>query len=435
MRRNFFRLLVFAMVVSLCATAALSPAQNAPAGKIKLEFWHYFSDSHLKALNDLIAQFQKDNPNIEVTPVYQGRAQELLQKLQSSLAATPGNNPVLSTVYENWTSDFVTKGLLDPVEDHFAGADGLTPAEQNDIVKVFRESNTYNGKMVTMPFNKSIYVLYVNVDRLKQAGFTTAPQTLAEFKDAIKKLTVRQGRRVATYGLGVAPTSEAFTTLFFASGGEYFDKSNQPVFDSPEGAAVLNFLKDLQFPDKHLYVSTDYMNTPFGNQQVAMYIYSSASFPFNEKAVAGKFKWDVAPIPHLEGKEPRYLMQGTNIAIFKNRSQAERDAAWKFLKFLTSTKSAAYFETRSGYMPIRYSVLGNPEMQAYMANNPRYAMASSLVLGDKGKQEPKMAVWEGIRNDLNAMVDRVLSRGADPKAELAAMKQKTLEWLKRSDKK
>jgi multiple sugar transport system substrate-binding protein len=428
-----FRLIICAVVMVLCA--ATVPGQPPAGQKVSLDFWHYFGGDHDKTLKELIARFQADNPNIEIRPVYQGRPQELSQKLQGSFAATPANNPVLATVYENWTSDFVSKGLMDAVEDHFGGPDGLSAEERDDIIKVFREANSWDGKMVTMPFNKSMYVLYVNADMLSKAGFTTAPATRDEFKAAVAKTTVAEKTRVKTYGLGSAPSSEAFTTHFFAAGGEYFDKSGNFLLDSPEAVAALTLLRDLQYPNKQIYVSTDYMNVPFGNQQIAMYIYSSASFPYNERAVAGKFKWGVAPIPGQPGKEPGYLMQGTNVGIFKNKPEEQRAAAWRFLKFLTGTKSSVLWETRTGYMPIRYSVLKDPEMKAYMEKNPNYATAAALVLADKGKQEPKIAAWEAIRLDMEAMVDRVLSKGADPKTELTATKAKALERLKQTERK
>ncbi len=96
----------------------------------------------------------------------------------------------------------------------------------------------------------------------------------------------------------------------------------------------MQYLKSLQFPEKNLYVNTDYMSVPFANQLIGMFIYSSSSLPYNMSGVAGKFDYQAAPIPKVAGAEPRYLMQGTNIAIYANKPEAERKAAWKLIKFL-----------------------------------------------------------------------------------------------------
>lgn len=409
-------------------TATASGSAGSSGDKLRLEFWHYLSGVQINTVKDFITAFEKENPDITINPVYQGRAQDLAQKLNASFATSPANNPVICTMYESWTDDYVAKNLMDPVEDHFAGPEGLTKEEQDDFIKVFRDANSWNGKMVTLPFNKSIYLLYANMDMLAKEGFTTTPRNLTEMKDAVTKLTKTTGRR--SYGYGVAPASESFTTLLYAGGGEHVDKDGKVAFNSPQGLAALQFLRDMQFPNKNLYVSTEYMNAPFGNEMIAMYTYSSASLPFNQETVKDKFQWAAAPIPGQEGNEPRYLMQGTNVGIFNNRSEAERKAAWKFLKYITSTKNAVTWATKTGYMPIRYSVVNDPEMQAYMQKNPRYAAASSLVIADKGKQEPRMAVWEGVRTELDTMVDRILNRpDADAKTELEATAKKVAERL------
>jgi multiple sugar transport system substrate-binding protein len=408
-----------------------SAAAQSPGQVVTVELWHYFSEEQSKPLKDLVAQYQQENPDVRIKPVYQSNPRDLKQKLDSSFAVQPANNPVMATMYESWTDDFINKGYIQPVQEYLDGPDGLNKEEQEDIVKVFREGNSWNGKMMTMPFNKSIYMLYVNMDKLAKAGLTTAPRTQAEFADAVKKLTTSEGGRISTYGFGAQPRSEAFTIFYLARGGRIMDEQGNPKFDSPEAIETLTMLRDLQYPEKHLYVNPDYMSTPFGNQQIAMYSYSSASFPYNKKLSAGKFNYQAAPIPGVDGKDVRYLMQGTNIGIFANKSEAERRAAWKFLKFLTTAKNSAVFASRAGYMPIRYSELKEPVMQEYMAQNADYALASSLVLADKGIQEPKVAIWEGLRNDIDSVVDNVLSKGVDPKQALTELQKRALEKVKK----
>jgi multiple sugar transport system substrate-binding protein len=426
--RGFYPFLRVTAAAIICAVSAL----GFGAEKTVIEFWHYFGGDHVKLIKEFIAEFQQQNPDIVVKEVFQGRPNELSQKLQSSFATTPANNPVLATVYENWTSDYVAKGLMDPVQKYIEGPDGFTKEEQEDFVKGFREANTWNGVWTTMPFNKSIYLLYANMDRLKKAGFTTAPRTMNELRDAIIKCTESDGKRVKTYGIGVQPQSEAFTTLYFASGGDLLNEAGEPAFNNELGVSVLKFWQDLQYPDKHLYVDSNYMDAPFGNEQIAMFIYSSASFPYVKRSVSNRFEWIVAPVPGMEGKEPRYVMQGTNLGIFVNRPEAERKAAWKFMKFLVQRENCVRWAIRTGYMPIRYSMLDDPKMKEFMASEPRYAVAASLVVQNKGKQEPSIAVWEGVRQDIGRMVDDVLNRKADPAKVLAETAKRAADRIARA---
>jgi multiple sugar transport system substrate-binding protein len=393
---------------------------------IQVELWHYFSQEQARPLNDLVSRFEKENPGIDVRAIYQGNPGQLRQKLDSALATTPPTVPVMATVYENWTSDYVTKGYLDPFQNYIGTPDGFTEADLKDFVTVFREACTYDGKLVTVPFNKSIYMFYLNMTALNAAGITTAPATLEAYGDAIRKATVEENGRVKTYGAGVQPLSEAFSALFLANGGQFFDENNQPQFNTPEALQVMTFLRDIQNPKKHLLVNPDFMSSPFGNQQIAMYIYSSASFPFNKKLSRGpdgkpRFDYQVAPIPTgPSGKEPRYLMQGTNLAIFgQPHSDDTRRAAAKLITYLTGTKIGAEWATRAGYMPFRYSMRNEATLFRALEEDPGYATAARLVLENRGMQEPRMPQWDGFRTELNTMVDRVLNRGADPAEELA----------------
>lgn len=418
--------------IALVFTCWIVVATALAQQKTVIEFWHYFGGDHVNLIKEFISEFQAKNPDIEIKQVFQGRPNELSQKLQSSFATTPANNPVLATVYENWTSDYVAKGLMDPVQKYIEGPEGFSKEEQEDFVKGFREANTWNGVWTTMPFNKSIYLLYANMDRLKKAGFTTAPKNMSELRDAIIKCTESDGKRVKTYGIGVQPQSEAFTTLYFASGGDFLDAEGKPAFNNELGVNILKFWQDLQYPTKHLYVDANYMDAPFGNEQIAMFIYSSASFPYVKKSVGDRFEWIVAPVPGMEGKEPRYVMQGTNLGIFANKPEAERKAAWRFVKFLVQRENCVRWAMRTGYMPIRYSMLDDPQMKEFLATNPKYAVAASLVVQNKGKQEPSIAVWEGVRQDIGRMVDDVLNRKADPAKVLADTARRAAERIERA---
>lgn len=423
--------LVFAFTLTLLLIGCgKKDAGSGASGVTEIEFWHYQSGPQGAAIDDLLRQFEKAHPDVRVRGAFQGNPGQLKQKLDGSFASGTNNNPAVSLVYENWADDFRARGYLDPVENHFGGDTPFSADDRKDIVGAFIEGNTWDGKLVTLPFNKSIYLLHLNVDLMQAAGFTTAPATQHQMADFIKKATVRQGQKTTAYGMGVMPKGEAMTTLMLAGGGAFTDAAGKPTLNSPQALAALELLKSLQYPERHLYVSPDYMSIPFSSRLIASFIYSSASLPYNERAAKGKFTYEAAPVPAVEGASPRYLLQGTNIAMFANKSDKERAAAWKLIRFLTTAESATYFCTRSGYMPYRYSMLAQPEFQKYLADNPSYALGARLVLNDQGMQEPKVRAWEGIRTEIDTVVDKTLARpDSDPKALLNELQRKAEEKM------
>jgi len=46
------------------------------------------------------------------------------------------------------------------------------------------------------------------------------------------------------------------------------------------------------------------------------------------------------------------------------------DAAWEFVKFMTSPESSLHLSTHSGYVPIYKDALEWPELQAYLEEHP-----------------------------------------------------------------
>jgi ABC-type glycerol-3-phosphate transport system substrate-binding protein len=426
------------VLAGLAACGANSSGGNNASGSdstVNVELWHYFSPEQSRPLNEIIQRFMAANPDVQVRAIFQGNPSQLRQKIDSALVTTPPKVPALATVYENWTTDYVNRGYLDPFQNYVDTPDGMSAADIQDFVTVFRESCTYDNKLVTVPFNKSIYMMYLNMTALREAGFTTAPQTLEEYGDAIRRTTQREGNRVRMHGAGIIPMSEAFSSLFLANGGSFFTVDGRPNFISEEAVQVMSFYRELQHPTRHLLVDTSFMSTPFGNERIAMYISTSASFPHNVRHStlpdgSPRFDYVVAPIPAgPSGKDPRYLMQGTNLAIFEANPPEVRKAAARLISFLSEPANAAEWVTRAGYMPHRYSMLQQPLMQKAMEDDPAYALASQLVFDDKGMQEPRIPQWDGFRTEIATMVDRVINTGADPTQELQRVQQTILERL------
>lgn len=386
-------------------SCAKQQAEQQGEGAIEVSFWHAMAGKHAEVINEFVRDFQALHPQIKVSPIYQGAYDQLSQKLIASLTA--GKAPTMAQMYESWATRFIRRDLLEPAQKFIDGPDGFTPQELEDIVKVFREECSRNGQMYTIPFNKSDYVLFVNLDLLNQAGFDKPPETWQEMAEMAQKSTRRQHQRTEVYGFATRPFIESLTTLLYMNGGRYMNDNQELVFNSKEAREALQFLVDLIHRQKAAYAESDYLSSPFGSQRVAMFIGSSAGYPYVEKAVLGKFDWTIAAIPHPEGKKGRVLFQGTNIGIFKDRPDEEKLAAWRFLKFMTNTKNATKWAILTGYVPIRYSVLKTPEMQEHLSNNPRYQVIVEQT--DYGIFEPREPYWETMRTAITDEVDAALS--------------------------
>ena len=62
---------------------------------------------------------------------------------------------------------------------------------------------------------------------------------------------------------------------------------------------------------------------------------------------------------------------GASLVIFKGEEK-RMNAAWEFVKWLTSPENSNYWAMHTGYIPIYKDALQAPEMQEFLKDNPLY---------------------------------------------------------------
>ena len=121
-----------------------------------------------KVLDEMIDEFNSTHPDIEVVSVSMGNYQALSQKIMA--AVTADKPPVIAQVYESWTAQLLAAGKIVSIDTFVFGEQGLSKEELEDIFPVFIEDNTFDGQLVTFPFNKSVPAYFYNIDMFKKAG-------------------------------------------------------------------------------------------------------------------------------------------------------------------------------------------------------------------------------------------------------------------------
>ncbi len=307
-------------------TMALSTSSPVHAERVQVELWHGMGSRQGAALNEIVDNFNSSQDTYEVLPIYQGRYNSLSQKLIASCYAR--RNPAISQLYPGWTTRFYTYGYLTPVQDLVEKDPDFGEAQLNDYYHVMldenRMKNPETGKveLVTLPFNKSVYVLYVNQTLMEELGWKEAPKTWDEFKKLAEEMTLFEGGDKPTrYGFATRPYIEDFTVQAFSAGIPLLDEDTGEIFvDSPEAIDSLNFLKSLvagEGAGQVGYIDTNYLSQPFGAERMGMFISSTASFTYNDAAVGNKFVWNAYPVPSRDGEtDGKTLMQGPSFGIF-----------------------------------------------------------------------------------------------------------------------
>lgn len=408
------RLSVITISLLLLALVAVGPIAAAP--KTTITFWHAMGAQLGKTIDALVAEFNAQSPDVIVKAEYQGNYGALSQKLVGAMVAR--KPPTMAQVYGNWAAEYIDAKELVPVEKFVKGPNGMSKLEIDDIWEGLRAACVFDGVWYTMPFNKSVYVLVYNEDALREVGISKVPSTWQELLTAADRLTIRDGDKIVRYGFALRPNVDIFSVFFFNAGGNWLDANGKVAVNSPAGVKALQFMTDMLNKYKVAYYVPGYIDADFGAGKVAMYLTTSPGLSYTEQSVAGKFKWTAGSLPCADPKFKSTPVAGTDLAIFAKATQAEQEAAWKFIKWLVEPRQTAKWAIGTSYIPVRKSAMHLDMMKKWFAEHPRDEQ--SLQQLRYIKYDPNIAAWSTIRNDISEAVEKVFLGKATAKEALDA---------------
>ena len=364
-------------------------------GKTVVTFWHAMGGPLGKTLDSLVAEFNRTHTDIVINHVGMGNYQALSQKLMATVAAK--KPPTISQVFESWTDQLHQAGALTPVEDLLS--EEKKQALLSDLYPVFVEDNTWDGKLVTLPFNKSVPAFFYNKTIFKEEGIERFPENWEEYIETGKMLTWdKKGGGVPERWATAFPLSTwMFETLLYQNGGRILADDNvTPLFHKAEGIAALMLQLDILNTYRIGYLTTGYQHQDdFLAGKVAMISGSIVSYSFI-KALNPEFDLGMAPVP--SGKNDAVVISGTNIALFANATKKEKMAALEFITWFLSPEIQARWAHGTGYVPVRISSLEQPLMKERMKEV--HGLEDVLAQLEYAHTEPRIAGWLGGRQIL-----------------------------------
>jgi raffinose/stachyose/melibiose transport system substrate-binding protein len=180
------------LIVSVMVLAALvlSACGGAAGGgqKVNLVYWSMWNKTEPSAiaLTDIIGKFQAANPNITITPVWNGRENQT--KVRTALGA----KTVIDFVDQDASQiagGLMQEGLLLPLDDMLKAnaADEAVPFSQ-----VFNpgmlDLYVKDGVHYLMPYDDSPVMFWYNKDIFTKAGISAPPATWDEFTADLQKI-------------------------------------------------------------------------------------------------------------------------------------------------------------------------------------------------------------------------------------------------------
>lgn len=329
------------------------------------------------ALIDKMTQdFNTENPDVQVQAVYTGNYDDTVTAIQTAIQG--GNAPDLFVSLATQRFTMADTKMAMPLDDIIA-QDPDGKAFVDDFIDGFMLDSYVDGKIYSIPFQRSTMVLFYNKDAFREVGLDpeAPPKDWKELVDYAQKLTndKRYGVAIALNSGSAQWAFTGFSLQNCTNGVGLMSADGKHVyFNTPENVEALQLWLDLQNKYKVMapgIVQWTDMPTQFLAGEVAM-IYHTTGNLTNIKNHAN-FDFGVAFLP--AGRQFGAPTGGGNFYITNGISEERQKAAWRFIKFCCSTDRAAQWSIDTGYVATRESCYNTELLKNYYKDFPQALVA------------------------------------------------------------
>jgi len=407
------------VLILLLSVAGCRKKEDRDDGRVTVVFWHSFVASTVPALNELLAQFEREHPAIHIKAQYIPTGDGLIQKLVTSVQSKTA--PDVSWIHADFLDKLVDADAIYPVSHFAGGPDGLSSTDMEDIFPACLEAGRYRGIQYALPMEATSLALLYNRGLFSRAGLDPdhPPQDWKELRSYARRLTVDIDGNGTTdqYGflVPVFPASGElniwmilqWTPFLWQAGGEEIRADQSEVlFNSEAGVQALTLWKTM-YDELDVGKFGIAHDLGFASQKLAMVLDGPWNLP--RYRAMKDVDWAVAPLPAGPVGRATYIA-GEQLAVFK---QSEHPAeAWAFVRWILSPSVQAKFSMASGYLPVRRSVLSMKEYQDFLAGDPPLrAFVEQMKVGrarqaiDRHRVEINRALAEALEKSIVGKMD------------------------------
>lgn len=341
------RNMTFAAATSLAALVAA-----APASAVEIEYWQYIFDARVTAMDTLIANFEKANPDITVK---QSTFPYADYRTKVAAAIPAGEGPDVVQLFYGWLNDYVKAELIQPLPADKFPAEKIE-AEFFPMVSAMK----IDGNYMALPTAVRSLALFYNKRMFEEAGITAPPANLDELVDYAKKMTTKDSAgNITAEGITSGMTAqdhhwwrEVLVRQF--GGAPYSDDNKTVIYNSEAGVKALEFYTSLE--KEHGVTASTFMDEPqaaFKAGRAGMHI--DGSFRIGALKDTRGLDWGVAELPAgPDGTKSNYSSYWVN-AITSKAEGEKYDAAVKFMEYVTSDEAMQIWLETVGELPAKPS--------------------------------------------------------------------------------
>ncbi len=390
-------------------------------GVTTIRFWGMGREGEV--VGTLAKEFERAHPGVRVV-VQQIPWSAAHEKFLT--AHVGGSAPDVSQLGNTWIAEFAALGAIEPLDARVAASSTLSRA---DYFPGIWDTNVVDGTTWGVPWYVDTRVLFYRSDLLARAGYDAMPGSWAEWRAALAAL--KQTMPAGTDAIFL-PANEWTQPMIFglqAGSSVLADHDTRGAFSEPEFRRGFDFYASL---------FRDGFASPIGNQEMSNLYQEFARGSFAMYVTGpwnlGEFKsrlpdslqdaWMTAPLPGPDGPASGVSTAGgSSLVVFK--SSKHKDAAWRFVEYLSLPEVQSRFFHLTGSLPARRSAWAD----SALAGDPRArAFATQL---ERVRATPKVPEMEQIAIRLQERAEAVIRGAQTPEQAMEALDREVAQLLEK----
>ena len=421
------------MTAIAVALSTLLTAASANAAT-EIQWWHAFTGRLGNLLAEQVETFNASQSEYVVVASHKGNYSETLNAGIAAFRA--GEQPHILQVFEVGTATMMAaRGAVKPMYELMAET-GTSFDPGAYLAAVAGYYTTTGGEMLSLPYNSSTPVIYVNRDAFEAAGLDPDMDlsTWEQVDEALEALVaggedcplvtawqswVHLENLSAYHNVPFATEDNGFTGL-----------DTELAFNGPVQVAHIRTMGEWARDGKFIYTGRrNEGGANFRAGECALFTESSAGYA-GVKANA-EFAFEIRPLPYwasVDGAPQNTIIGGASLWVMEGHDPEEYAGVAAFLNFLSTSDIQAKWHQDTGYMPITMAAYEQTRASGFYEQNPGTDIAIIQMTGkaptgnSKGLRlgsfdqirgiidEELEAVWSGDKTAQEAL-DSAVERG------------------------
>lgn len=326
------------------STPAATKSTGAASSKpVTITFANWASDESNTApgIKQAIATYESLNPNVTIVsqPIsFSNIGSQLLLQQRS------GNAPDVAEVQGDYTAALAYAGALQPLSS-YAGSSFMSSIVNQGITE-----GTYNGKFVATPWIIAPFGLWYNKTMLAQAGISGPPSTISQFEADLATIKAKFPPSTGVIPFGFDTTNRSYGLDINWSFMQDFGSTPLKVSSTSLNVSTpqfTNYLSFIRLLGQNGYDVPNQLQGHFRAIAAVNKVAFAVDGPYFQSAVQitnhmtnSQFysTFGVTTLP--SGTSGTHYTVPTDHQLVMFKSATNKAAAWKFMKWLTTSPQA-----------------------------------------------------------------------------------------------